>query len=219
LERSITPVEGHYRIFQEAYNQDIDLAVISKNNLDILSKLGISNEAKIRIIQAITKGNLVIVPKQMTTIFGKKTIGWFEIDPVTGILVDTNEKGQHQGFIEHVAKLKANAVALLTAQVFGGIGTYVYIDVKCVKQGKEDTACIRREKNNIGSKGSSLLTNFLGLFDVKTPVRSAFAIGIFIVWLLYNNSYDPPLPPMLVGITTPPNAPIPPIVSLIVIPT
>ena len=71
-------------IFEHAEMQSIGFAAITPETSSVLATLDISSEAKSRIFKALSKGLAVIVPKSMVLVKGLPTIGWWEIDTVSG---------------------------------------------------------------------------------------------------------------------------------------
>ena len=61
----------------------------------LLGGLNISLEAKARITAALQAGQVVLVPTQSALIDRAATVGWYEIDPTTGVTLDVLEDGSH----------------------------------------------------------------------------------------------------------------------------
>lgn len=66
-----------------------------------LETMNISQEAKIRITEALTANKYVTVPERMVEIQGISTIAWFEFDKNSGELIGVTENGGHQTLAEY----------------------------------------------------------------------------------------------------------------------
>ncbi len=84
-------------IFDTAEQQGIPLVSIDAGSLDTLETLEISDEAKARISTAINENPflMVQVPSRSVTIGNQTTVGWLQIDLITGETIDVLENGQH----------------------------------------------------------------------------------------------------------------------------
>jgi hypothetical protein len=82
-------------IFQTAQAEGVPFATITPANAGLLEALTISAEAKARISLALTDGKSIVVPTKSVTVNGVDTIGWLEVDPVTGQTTGVLEDGTH----------------------------------------------------------------------------------------------------------------------------
>ncbi|GAB4188560.1 MAG: hypothetical protein Tsb002_14940 [Wenzhouxiangellaceae bacterium] len=87
------------KIFEAADEQGIDSLYLIPGQSDDLSNRDYSATAKKRINQALSNGKLVLIPERSVTLNGRQTVGWFEVDPITGEVIDSNENGEHVAFI------------------------------------------------------------------------------------------------------------------------
>ena len=102
--------------FQQARNQGIAFELIGKSNINKLDEKNYSMEAKIRITDAIISGKIVMLPSENVVINNASSIGWFEIDPSGGEIMDNNERGEHNSLLEY------GATFVVIVGYTGGIG-------------------------------------------------------------------------------------------------
>jgi len=100
LEKLGLPVQlSAQGILERAQEQNIDTCVLTRANLDDLSLLPLSNEAKGRIAEAVMeRDQIVSVPCRMVSMGTDTTIAWLETDPSTGYTVGVLEGGSHGAF-------------------------------------------------------------------------------------------------------------------------
>jgi hypothetical protein len=89
-------------ILNTAVTQGVPIVAITPDTLTRLDELAISPEAKARITAAVQGGRVVFVPAESVLVNGSQTVGWYEIDPVTGETVGVTEDGGHEGFLEYI---------------------------------------------------------------------------------------------------------------------
>jgi hypothetical protein len=82
-------------VLQAAAAQNIPLMYVDMEHLEQLARAPISQQAKARIVDAVTQGYAVLVPERMVTWNGQVTIAWWQLDLQTGEVVDVNEDGTH----------------------------------------------------------------------------------------------------------------------------
>jgi len=115
------------KVFQVAKESGIELILFNKNNIFLLESkrfwdhlgINLSIEARVRIIDAVVNGYHVIVPKKMINIGNLTTIGWYQIDPITGETMDVMENGLHMSASTFII-----IVAILIIII--GVGFFVY---------------------------------------------------------------------------------------------
>jgi hypothetical protein len=100
-----------YEVFQAVFQQGGEAVLVTDGNLDVLTSLDISDEAKARILTAIQGGSAIIVPTSTVSIGGVETVGWWQVDPITGETVGVMEDGSHASFAE-------NALTWRTLELF-----------------------------------------------------------------------------------------------------
>jgi hypothetical protein len=83
-------------VLQTAAAQNIPLMYVDMENLEQLARAPISQQAKARIVDAVTQGYAVLVPERMVTWNGQAMIAWWQMNLQTGEMVDVNEDGTHQ---------------------------------------------------------------------------------------------------------------------------
>src|SRR5262249_39252628 len=83
--------------FMAAKAQNIPLVSITPTTANQLDTAGYSADAKARMSDALQAGKVVIVPQTPVSLNGQPHTAWYEVDPVTGVTVDTGEDGNHQG--------------------------------------------------------------------------------------------------------------------------
>lgn len=109
-------------VLQAAAAQDIPLMVVDMNHLEALSKATISQQAKARIVDAVTQGYAALVPERMVTWNGQPTIAWWQVNLQTGEVIDVSENGTHQFLVQGGSELKylLSFAFLLPARVRAG---------------------------------------------------------------------------------------------------
>jgi hypothetical protein len=113
-----------------AIEQDIELVAITSNTLAALNVLPISEEARGRIMAAVSSGKSVLVPGQMVMVDGQSTIGWLEIDP-TGYTSFVTEDGRHAlTAVENAALI--GAFGAMFAAFIGALGAMLAATIAAV---------------------------------------------------------------------------------------
>jgi Transglutaminase-like superfamily/LVIVD repeat len=97
-------------VFNAAKAANIGLLSLGPQNIGQLQATNLSADAKARISDAVSAGNVVTVPTQMVNVGGTTTIGWYEVNPTTGVTIDTMENGNHQSIAEYVGVLAGHAI-------------------------------------------------------------------------------------------------------------
>ncbi|MCI0577453.1 MAG: PKD domain-containing protein [Chloroflexi bacterium] len=92
--------------FLAAIDADIEIALVTLENLAVLESLNISGEAKARITAAVLNGASVFVPQEMVEVEGEPTIGWLEVD-ATGHASFVSEDGRRMGATENLTLIAA----------------------------------------------------------------------------------------------------------------
>jgi hypothetical protein len=87
--------EEEKALLQAALSQDIPLAYVDADHLDVLAQLEISTQARAFIVDAVQQGYGVIVPERMVAWYGGQTIAWWQLDLETGETVGVGEHGTH----------------------------------------------------------------------------------------------------------------------------
>ena len=103
------------RVFEAAENQGAYLVTLGKENASLVNMLNLSEEARIRIQQAISQGKLIVVPQGNVQVGEMQTVSWFEYDPDTGVIKDVAENGEHTALTEwtHFAEVAYETAKLL----------------------------------------------------------------------------------------------------------
>jgi transglutaminase-like putative cysteine protease len=86
-------------VLQAAAAQNIPLMYVDMENLEQLARAPVSQQAKARIVDAVTQGYAVLVPERMVMWNGQSTIAWWQLDLKTGEVADVSEDGTHQWLI------------------------------------------------------------------------------------------------------------------------
>ncbi|CAG0937730.1 hypothetical protein TFLX_06680 [Thermoflexales bacterium] len=109
-------------VLQAATAQNIPLMYVDLNQLEQFAQLPISQQAKARIVDAVTQGNAVLVPERMVLWNGQPTIAWWQINLRTGEVIDVSEDGTHQWLVIAAVSLKAFLIISI------GIGIAILIE-------------------------------------------------------------------------------------------
>jgi len=102
---------GVGRVFEEAKRTGVQIRVIAPEGDDAAS-LEVSEQAKLRIIEANAAGLIVIVPEKAITLDGTSVSGWWLVDPATGATADEMEDGRGVEGGEYTIPLTAEARAI-----------------------------------------------------------------------------------------------------------
>ena len=114
---TVTPGMSVGRIFELAKEQSITIDVVAPSSEgSIPENLPGSDEAKLRMKTALDAGLIVVVPKQAVSIAGETMIGWWEIDPKTGVAVDRLENGRGATLGGYAVQLLKRVESLLRLQ-------------------------------------------------------------------------------------------------------
>ena len=81
------------RVFEEAARVGVEVRTIRSTDAD-LAELDVSDVAKARISEALAADYAVIVPERAVEIDGEQVVGWWQVDPATGVTFDLMENGQ-----------------------------------------------------------------------------------------------------------------------------
>ncbi|MDJ0756141.1 MAG: tandem-95 repeat protein [Ardenticatenaceae bacterium] len=197
-------------IIQEAREIGIEVALIGEENVAILARLNISEEARARIKESVVAGNNILVPTQMVPINGELAIGWLEIDE-TGYISSVLENGTRASeLITYAigalsAIFRARLAAGFAAGFFGTIIAFIagflkYVAKNCLS---DSTECNLGDAFVEGLKAASLVwisacskSPALGTWGC---LGATVAIGLILKWASSLNGNDPPVPPVLVG--------------------
>jgi len=93
-------------VLQAAAAQNIPLMVVDMEHLEALAKAPISQQAKARIVDAVTQGDAVLVPERMVTWNGQPTIAWWQVDLKMGETTDVSENGTHQFIVQFIGEVQ-----------------------------------------------------------------------------------------------------------------
>ena len=205
-----------HEIFRRAKEQGIELTILDKSKGDLLKGFDFSEEAKIRISQALEQGKIVLTPNKSVQVNNEKTISWFVIDLATGSVTDTAESGGHQiidtallnKYLTYTAQFIGAFVAGFGAGTFGGLSLILCASNSFCSEYKKriNTAYV---DGIFGYEVAILLDKFVeetyGItFSSGYIQGAAFVAGYIAARSLFEGIYinpsDPDLPPILVGL-------------------
>jgi hypothetical protein len=125
-------------IFEAAADQGIGTLVLQGSVLDTLP----FGRLAMRLIrEAVASGDVVIVPAGPVTVGGRDRVGWWRVDPRTGVTTDVMDDGSGQSMGEYVEivdaqlgrlvchGLYARRVAFLIVVAATAVGAYGYTDI------------------------------------------------------------------------------------------
>lgn len=139
-----------HSIFQAALAQGAAPVLVTSDNLNVLTTLPISLEAKARITMAVEQGKLVLVPNRPALVNNQARVSWYEMDRNTLETIGVTEDGGHQAIVEY-------AFALAIPFTFGlavGFG----LDALLAAAAGDDPGIFK------GFGFGATVTGFLGLF-------------------------------------------------------
>ena len=106
-------------VLSASMQQGTGTLVIGPGQLGQLTNLGFSANAQALISAAVNSGKVVVAPGGPVNMPGSAGTAWYELDPNTGAIVDTNEIGGHQAMVEYTGvALAAGILAAILQQVY-----------------------------------------------------------------------------------------------------
>lgn len=209
LEQTITgpsalSMRSTQTIISQAQAEGIPFQWISVENLNVLSSLDLSSEAKSRILDAVYNGKTVITPISMVTVNGEETVAWFEVDPVTGETIGVSEDGLHPSMMETFLLNFVSASSIPVASqvllfglgaVFGYMLTFL---VFAVQVGLSPEATTQQ---HIGNAMNYIAALIMAIMSVSPAFGIGFANGVFIAQIILVEimASDPPVPEVLIS--------------------
>jgi transglutaminase-like putative cysteine protease len=119
------------RIFDEMVAQDIEPILITPAEADLVDLYIDDVDVQALVTNALLLGKTVLIPQQRVVVDGQETIGWWEIDPATGLAVGVLEDGTHGTLIQY--KMLAFSISLaIRAKKATGISKSVSHLWKCI---------------------------------------------------------------------------------------
>ncbi|MEO7255797.1 MAG: transglutaminase domain-containing protein [Casimicrobium sp.] len=79
---------------------------VTSVNLSVIDTLNLSQQAKLRITEAVHAGRAILAPINPVIVSGKPVTAWLETDPNTGYTISTMEDGSHGSIVEYAFTLK-----------------------------------------------------------------------------------------------------------------
>ncbi len=197
-------------VFEKTRDQGGQFKLITKSTFHLIDTLSIRQEAKIRIAAAVDRGVEVLIPDEEVTINGVPTIGWFEIDPITGYVVDRLSDGTG-GLIEYAilaiqglrnSVIVAGFIRPLVRYFLGVVARYLEAlrrILQAVRSNQSATSKLRDILKII--KNDEFAATFDDLFKTAGKLNSDLGklfIGAGLIALsLIARQVDPPLLPFL----------------------
>lgn len=179
---------------------DASLVLITKDNLQLLEETGLSATAKARISTATTAGKAILAPTDMVTIGDLTTVGWLEIDPVSGYTIGAMEDGGHQAFSQYanIIRLVPLGISLVPViEVPLGFSSSIIIFIgnllEEVSSGTPFDQAVRDSKLEVANFILNALDNPFGALTVPY----SFGMQTALEWINRNVPYDPPVFPFL----------------------
>ena len=106
-------------ILEVASNTGVPIILIEPNNIAKVELLEISSDAKARISMAIRSGKFVLTPNRMVVINNQNTLGWFELNPISGEIIGVLDDGSFGVYDEYGFLLRQLTPAQQTGFIFG----------------------------------------------------------------------------------------------------
>lgn len=200
-------------IFQAAHEQGIALVALSSNDATRLASLDISAAAKALIVQAFGRNRIVLVPVASPTVKGATVIGWFEVDPATGVTIGVLEDGTHGSTAEsgsllsYIFDIFTSVKSQSTAASYAlGFVTGTFLTTfafATFPSAKLDLLKIAGSASSIGVSTSVAVAILDRIFDGGIPIGDIKALGkgvgagIAFAALIFKK--DPPLPDLLLA--------------------
>jgi hypothetical protein len=119
--------EGVGHVFEAARRNDVPIRTLAPGvSMHVIEA---SDEALIRIEAAIAEGYVVIVPDRPSELSGRSVTGWWEFDPLIGVVFDRMENGRSQDLGEYGVLLQTMWRQYKAYQCLVGIRTMALIVV------------------------------------------------------------------------------------------
>jgi len=127
-------------IMEEAARKKIDIRMFSSREADKLRTLGPPKDVQARIVAALDKGRIVMVPAQGIPWQGRTRWGWWEVEPRTRETIGVLDTGLHQAMMQRTileaeGPMQSRMGAVLGAMV-GAIDTYWVLMAMVLKHGE-----------------------------------------------------------------------------------
>ncbi|MBN1314433.1 MAG: hypothetical protein JXA42_03160, partial [Anaerolineales bacterium] len=209
LEQTITgpsalSVRSTHAILSKAQEEGIPFQWITVENLNVLSALNLSSEAKSRILDAVYAGKSVVTPVSMVTMNGEETVAWYEIDPVTGETIGVSEDGLHPSLMETFLQNFVSASSIPVASqvlmfglgaVFGYMLTFLSFAVQIGLSPHAST------QEHIDHAIAFVAAVCLALAKASIAASIGFALGVLIAQTIITHMKysDPPVPELLLS--------------------
>lgn len=132
-----------------------------------LNSLDFSEDAKLRIVEDLEAGYVVVVPNASVTIAEKPALGWWRVHPLGGETLGRMHSGEGQGAVEYILSLSPAVYSL---------GANIY----CRRAGRTDSWC-----NPCLILGAGILGSVIGAYGwivsshtaLFSAARLAFTVG------------------------------------------
>lgn len=89
-----------------------DVQVIRPREPGKLNSLDFNEDAKLRIVEDLEAGYVVVVPSANVTIAGKPALGWWRVHPNGGETLGRMHSGEGQGAVEYILSLAPSVYSL-----------------------------------------------------------------------------------------------------------
>ncbi|WP_157817600.1 choice-of-anchor K domain-containing protein [Candidatus Thiodictyon syntrophicum] len=205
------------RVFAQAKANNVGFLSITNAERHLIDGGNFSEQAKRHMSAAIDAGRHIIVPSRMIEMpTGEMTVGWYDYDPQTGVIIDTMEDGGHTAMIEYgilgftVGFLYGFAFWSGTLELQSLVNTG--LSSKChFESAEEFNQCYFQARQDLCQAWSTPDAGFgmglLGaggtltlLLDAELSAVLGGAItGVFLSLSGLLAAWDPPVPPMLIG--------------------
>ncbi len=206
---SVTPV-GAIAILTEARRTGAGTQTLTPANPAALDSLALSDEAKSRISEALSKGRVVTAPRSAVTLSGRARIGWLEADPTTGAVEGLLEDGSHGSLYEYsgliTAVLRNTVNQRQYMEFLGGfvVGLITGIVINITFNLITNPITNKFIQIAVGQSGQGIAGLWLDIVEASLPpfARAGFVLGLFIASAYFNfvQAVDPPIPGAILGL-------------------
>jgi uncharacterized membrane protein len=107
------------RIFDEMAAQNIQPVLITRAEMDLLAVYLPDSAAYAHAVAALLEGKNVLIPQSSVLVDGEPLLGWWEIDPQTGVVTGVLQNGLHGALIEYAMLVEIFGFAVTLNEAAG----------------------------------------------------------------------------------------------------
>jgi uncharacterized membrane protein len=114
-----TEVANATDIFEKAFEEGADFEALVAGDEFKVDNFAITANARIRILEALAEGKIVVTPTRNVLINDVATVSWYEIDPVVGTVIAMGENGGHSALVGYATMAGDNGLKKVAWLIIG----------------------------------------------------------------------------------------------------